>query len=172
MAGYWPGSRSEIYTYGDCAYFNPRRCSRPLTIESASICRGFDEIEFGKPSRTVKRRGVRVVGTKRKGRLEASLLRVGRAGFGIGETIFSRGDPGRKNTFTDHLKLISRLRPVRKGTEARFEASGAIQGQMREVTLSLREEPLASEAAIVLVAAGFRSVAVWSRPDCFRAVSH
>jgi hypothetical protein len=112
LASYWPGGGHEIYVYGDCAYFNPGRCSRALTLESADTCSGFDEIRFGSRWKRLKRRGVPVVRSWRKGHIGGTGLRSGRSAFGVGEPLLFASRKGRPNTFADHLQLIEQLRPV------------------------------------------------------------
>lgn len=114
LVGYWPGSVSEYYTYGDCAYFNPARCSRPLMIESTRRCHALDEIEFGDRHSFMRRRGALVVKSTSRGRPGSTAVASGRAILGIGQPPFDSGRGGRPNTFADHLEAIGLLREVGK----------------------------------------------------------
>ena len=114
LTSLWFGSRNEFYVYGDCAYFDPDRCSQPLVLESTKVCTAFDELQFGGRYRILKRRGVQVVRSWKKKRLGSTGVRVGRSVFGIGQAPLGLRGPGRPNTFADHLKMIDLLRPVGK----------------------------------------------------------
>lgn len=108
------GAGTTQYEYGDCPYFDPSRCRRPMMVESIPRCnfRAGDSVELGTWPRALSlRRSVPMVTTGKR-RLRGSTLLTGRQTVRIGAPVFNQNRRGKPITMRDHLAAVRGLRPV------------------------------------------------------------
>jgi hypothetical protein len=115
-----PGAKWESYSYGDCGFFAPSKCRRPMLIESGPVCGaafgptlGITDIGPNWYPRKA-RESLFISSRQRGGSLGASIFFSGAANLFIGDDVLG-GRSGKPNTLRDHLLMVRSLRKVGSG---------------------------------------------------------
>lgn len=136
-----PGSRWDVYSYGDCASFYRAACGRPISVEVGPVCGApfGPALTLGSIRRTtLLKRGVLITSRTAGRRLQASRLLTRSAQVVVGADRINSPGIGPKVSTKDHIQVLRRLRTIEGQRVERFGPSRIRRGWVRSARRSKR----------------------------------